>query len=175
MFHLPMLPGWDGLHPLLIHFPIALLFTAPLFVIIGAILAPARGRTFMISALILMFLGTASIFLSMETGAAARGIAASDPVVKAAIGEHEELAEATQVLFTVLTVVFAALLFVPNLVRVELGRQVNVALIAVFLIFYATGILFLVNTAHHGGLLVHELGVGAAVPHSVSASVKSGH
>lgn len=172
MFQIPILPGWYGLHPLIIHFPIALLFTAPLFVIIGVALAPARGRTFMISALILMFLGTASIFLSMETGEAARGIAASNPAIKAAIGEHEELAEATQVLFSVLTVVFAGLLFVPNLVRVELGRRVNVALMAVFLIFYTTGILFLVNTAHHGGILVHELGVGSSMSHSVSASVK---
>lgn len=175
MSQFPILPGWDGLHPLIIHFPIALLFTAPLFVIIGAALAPARGKTFMISALILMLLGTASIFLSMETGGAAKVVAASNPAIRAAISQHEELAEATQVLFSALTVVFAGLLFVPNLVRVELGRRVNVALMAVFLIFYATGILFLVNTAHHGGILVHELGVGSPISHSISASVKPGH
>ncbi len=175
MFHLPLLPSWNDMHPLIIHFPIALLLTVPLFVIVGAVPSPPKGRAFLMSALILMVLGTASVFLSMETGEAARGIARSDPAIKAAINEHLELAEATQVLFSVLTLAFAALLFVPNMLRAELGHRVSVALLAVFLIFYATGILFLVNTAHHGGLLVHEMGVTSPMSHSVSASVGSGH
>jgi uncharacterized membrane protein len=175
MFQLPLFPGWDGLHPLIIHFPIALLFTAPLFVIFGAVLSPPRGRAFLLSALILMVLGTASIILSVETGEAAGELVRSDPAIKAVIAEHRDLAEATQVLFSVLTLVFGALLFVPHWIRAELGRRVNFALLAVFLIFYTTGILFLVHTAHHGGLLVHEMGVRSPMTHSVSASVSSRH
>lgn len=175
MFQLPVLPTWNGLHPLIIHFPIALLLTAPLFVIVGGVLPPPKGKAFLMSALILMILGTVSVFVSMETGEVASGMARSDPVIKAVINEHQELAEATRVLFSVLTIAYAALLFLPHWVRVELGHRVNEALLAVFLIFYATGILFLINTAHHGGVLVHEMGVRSLMSPSVSASVGSGH
>lgn len=174
MFQLPILPSWNALHPLIIHFPIALLLVAPLFVIVGGVISPPKGKAFLISALILMALGTGSVFLSMETGEAARGMASTNPVIEAVIDEHQDLAEATLVLFSVLTIAFAALLFVPKCVRAEFGHRVNEALLAVFLIFYATGILFLVNTAHHGGLLVHEMGVRSPMTHSVSASVSSG-
>ena len=47
-----------------------------------------------------------------------------------------------------------------------------------FLVLYGTGALFLVNTAHQGGRLVHELGVRAPVaPSSQTAALEnaSGH
>ncbi len=44
MIDLPPLPTWDGIHPLVVHFPIALLLVAPLLVLLAAALAPARGR-----------------------------------------------------------------------------------------------------------------------------------
>ena len=43
---LPPVPNWSELHPLVIHFPIALLLVAPLFVIAGVILAPPKGGPF---------------------------------------------------------------------------------------------------------------------------------
>ena len=55
---LPPIPSWTELHPLVIHFPIALLLVAPLFIIIGMIVNPQKGRPFLIAALILMLLGT---------------------------------------------------------------------------------------------------------------------
>lgn len=173
MIHLPILPNWNGLHPLIIHFPIALLLVAPLFVLAGAFLSPKHDRSFLLPALILMVLGTVSLFFSVETGEAAREFARVDPVIEAAVTEHQELAEATEVLFSVLTVAFAALLFLPKLLHFDLGRRMNGALLAVFLIFYATGVHFLINTAHHGGLLVHVMGVRSPVPPGVSASASA--
>ena len=41
MLQFPAIPSWDALHPLIIHFPIALLLIAPIFIIVGAVLAPA--------------------------------------------------------------------------------------------------------------------------------------
>jgi hypothetical protein len=58
----------------------------------------------------------------------------------------------------VLTLGFAALLFIPRLVEHKLESRMNTALLAIYLMFYATGALFLVHTALQGGHLVHELG-----------------
>lgn len=173
MIQWPQFPGWSDLHPLIIHLPLDLLFAAPLFVILGAVVSPPRGRAFFQSALILMVLGTASIFLAMETGKAAGGLLPSDPALKAAMDEHRDLAEATQVLFAALTLAFAGFLFVPTRYWAGLGRRVNAALLAIFLIFYATGILFLVNTADHGRILGRNTAVRSAKSQSVSATMNS--
>jgi uncharacterized membrane protein len=36
MTQLPMIPSWDGLHPLMIHFPIVLFLWAPVFLLFAA-------------------------------------------------------------------------------------------------------------------------------------------
>ena len=55
---LPPIPTWQVLHPLVIHFPIALLFVAPVFLLL-AVLLPKNSRWLQLPALILMVLGTA--------------------------------------------------------------------------------------------------------------------
>ena len=59
MIALPPIPTWEGLHPLVVHFPIALLLVAPWLVLLGALLAPSRGRPWLFAALTLLALGTA--------------------------------------------------------------------------------------------------------------------
>ena len=163
MTYFPTLPNWNGLHPLIVHFPIALLLVAPLFIVMGAVLSPQKGRAFLNSALIMMVIGTLALFLATETGEAAGRIAGGAPQTEQVLEQHEELAETTQVLFAALTVAFAALLFVPGIARRQISRTFSTALLAAFLILYSTGVLFLSNTAHQGGRLVHELGVKAKV------------
>lgn len=170
MLNLPHVPSWDGLHPLIVHFPIALLFVAPLFVILGILIGPPKGRPYLVSALILMALGTGSILLAVETGEAASHIVSSTSTVRTVLRQHQDLAETTEILFVLLTLVLAALLYVPKLLRRELGSQVNVALLVVYLLLYTTGALFLVNTAHRGARLVHEFGVKAPVASSVATA-----
>ena len=166
MVQLSAMPSWNELHPLIVHFPIALLLVAPLFMIAGAVLGGSKGRDFLVSAFVLMALGTASLFVAVGTGEAASKLAGRTPEIKAVIEQHEQLAEATEVLFSVLTVAFAALLFAPRLLRRELSSRFQASLLGVFLLLYATGAIFLVNTAHQGGRLVHELGINAPVPSS---------
>ncbi len=163
MLNLPLVPTWNGLHPLIVHFPIALLFVAPLFVILGIVIGPLKGRAFLVSALILVALGTGSIFVAVETGEAASELVSSSPALGTVLRQHQDLAETTEILFTLLTMVLAALLYVPKLFRREVGPQVNVALLSVYLVFYTTGALFLLNTAHRGARLVHEFGVRAPI------------
>ncbi len=166
---LPPIPSWQAIHPLIVHFPIALLLIAPLFIVIGAVRKPERSFPFLLVALILMALGTVSAFLAVWSGEAAGAIAESAPRVKAVLERHAELAENTEVAFSALTFVFAAILFVPRLLKREPVRTMSMALPLIFLILYATGAISLANAAHEGGRLVHELGMRAPMPPSVAA------
>lgn len=158
----PPLPNWHGLHPLVVHFPIALLLTAPLFVALGA-LRGREGKPLLISALVLMSLGTIGTFVAVATGEAAGRVAERTPEINAVLERHEELAEATRITFSILTVVFAAIVVAPSVFRRIPPRLVSIALPFLFLLFYAGAALLLANTAHNGGRLVHDLGVKALV------------
>jgi uncharacterized membrane protein len=57
--------AWNELHPLVVHFPIALLLVAPLFVLMGALWPRRTGVYFLGSALILISVGTLAIFVSL--------------------------------------------------------------------------------------------------------------
>ena len=158
---LPPIPSWTELHPLVIHFPIALLLVAPLFVIGGIIASPQKGRPFLIAALVLMLLGTAGTFLAIGTGEAAGEVVQRTSAVSAVLERHENLAETTRVVFSVLTLIFAAILYLPRLLKREATGAVARILPLAFLLLYGAGTVILVNTAHNGGRLVHELGVHA--------------
>ena len=166
---LPPIPAWDGLHPLIIHFPIALLLVAPALVL-AALLWRAQSRTLLTTAFALMFVGTLASWMAVSTGHAAGELAEDGAVAaKAVIERHEELAETTRNLFTGLTLAFGMLVFAPLVMRRPLARMPSTALSLVFLAFYAGGALFLVNTAHQGGRLVHEFGVRAMMSSGQSA------
>ena len=166
MIQFPPLPNWDALHPLVIHFPIALLLVVPFLIVVGALRPPEKGQIILYVALALMIAGTLGTFLALATGEAAGKIAERTPQIDAVLERHEELAEATRISFSVLTVVFAAILLVPRILGKVSGRLISTALPLVFLLFYAAGMLLLTNTAHNGGRLVHEFGVKAAVKSS---------
>jgi uncharacterized membrane protein len=163
MLHFPPIPSWDGLHPLIIHFPIALLLIAPIFLVVGAALTPVKGRAYLIAAMVLLLVGTGSIFLAVETGEAAAKLAERSPGMQSVLENHESLAERTQAVFGVLSVIFVALIAVPWLVKRAETRLTTTILPVAFLVLYSAGVLLLVNTAHNGGRLVHEFGVRAMV------------
>ncbi len=159
MSGLPPLPSWDGLHPLIVHFPIALLLVAPLFVLLGIVLR--RSRLFLWAALLLMAIGTTATFFAVSTGEAAGKLADRTPQINTVLEQHENLAETTRAVFTALTAIFAAIVVAPTAFRRLQGQMFRVVLPLVFLLCYGAGVLVLANTAHNGGRLVHELGVQA--------------
>jgi uncharacterized membrane protein len=164
MFQFPPIPSWDGLHPLIVHFPIALLLVAPVFIVVGTVVSPSRGRSYLVAAMVLLLLGTAAVFVAVETGEAAARLAERSPSMAQVLETHESLAERTRVVFGVLSAVFVALLVVPRLLRRTDTRLTTTVLPLAFLVLYGAGALLLVNTAHNGGRLVHQFGVRALMP-----------
>lgn len=158
----PPIPSWDGLHPIIIHFPIALLIVAPIIILIG-LLMPKNGRTFLVSAFVLMLIGTIATYIAVSTGEAAGELAEQMNNVEAVLEQHEELAETTRTVFTALTAIFGVILFAPLLFKKELSRAILIPLNLAFLLFYGSGVVLLLNTAHQGGILVHQLGVHAVM------------
>lgn len=168
MFGLPPLPGWDGLHPLIVHFPVALLIVVPLFILLGLIRKPWR-RAMMTSALLLMVLGTAATWVAVPTGEAAGKLAERSPAMNLVLEQHESLAETTRTLFTILTAIFAVMLIGLKSLKREADLGPTLAVHVPFLALYLAGLLVLANTAHNGGRLVHEFGTlamstGAGAP-----------
>ena len=165
-------PAWPASHPLIVHFPIALLLTAPLFIVLGASRKPSRSFPFLASALLLMILGTVSLFLAAASGQAAGR--ALDEATSAAgtLERHEELARAALVTFCALTMIFGSIVLLPRLLRRMPGRALSTALPAVFLLFYLTGAISLVHVAHQGGRLVHEFGIRAPLHHGSGATAR---
>lgn len=133
---------------------------APIIILIG-IFMPKNGRTFLISAFVLMLLGTIATFVAVSTGSAAGELAERVNNVDRVLEDHEELAETTRAVFAALTVIFGVIVFAPILFRKELSRMIAIPLNLAFLLFYGSGVVLLMNTAHQGGRLVHEFGVRA--------------
>lgn len=163
------IPSWDALHPMIVHFPIALLLVAPILVILGLLL-PRQSKGLFISAVVLMALGTISTYLAVSTGEAAGEIAEKTAGLERVLETHEGLAETTRLIFTALTIIFAAIVFAPSLFKRSLTRNTSIALNVAFLLFYSAGGLVLVNVAHEGGRLVHEFGVRAKTPTPTTAT-----
>jgi uncharacterized membrane protein len=156
----PSIPGWDAVHPLIVHFPIALLLVAPVLIILGLFL-PKQSRGLLIGALVMIVLGTIGIYFAVATGEAAGELAERTPGIAGVLERHEELAETARTIFTALTVVFASILFAPSFFKKRLSRKTVTIVSLVFLVFYGGGAILLANVAHQGGLLVHHYGVRA--------------
>lgn len=155
---LPPLPSWDGLHPLVVHFPVALLLVAPVLVLLG-LLSRNAARGWFLAALMLMAMGTVAIWVAVPTGEAAARLAERSDLMAPVLLRHEQLAEQARMAFTALILLFLAGLLGSHWRRP--GRRVAALLMAGFLILYAGGALVLANTAHNGGQLVHQFGVHA--------------
>lgn len=164
MLQFPTIPTWDSMHPLIIHFPIVLLLISPLFVAISVTLRPPGGRPYMIAALITLLLGTISVYFATATGEAAAELADRGGAIDAVLTSHEALAEETKIVFSVLTFILFGMFLVPRMLHRQEARLFSTFLPLAFLALYSVGIVFLVNTAHAGGRLVHEFGVHAVLP-----------
>ena len=162
MPQLPMIPGWDGIHPLLIHFPLTLFFLAPLFVLFAGFTRTTTRRMFLISALTVMLLGIASTYAAFEAGQTAAATVTPTGEVRKVIERHQELASLARSSLTAATSLFGLTLLICTCFHLRMHELAGVLPLG-SVVFYALGIFWLINAAYYGERLVHEFGVGSVV------------
>jgi len=162
-FSFPQVPPFEGMHVLVVHFPIALWLTAPVFVLVATVL-PVRGRWCSFAALALMILATVGAFAAVSTGEAARdGIEEGKDEMFAVLRQHEQLADLLRIVFVIVTTLYALFTLLPSVVRTWIAPSYLVPVQMVFLLVLLASSLLVANTAHLGGRMVHEFGVRAVM------------
>ena len=142
MFWLPM----ESVHPLVVHFPIALLLTAFLLDGLGMIFRrPGLHRV----ALWNLCLGTVGAVAAVLTGLEASEIAKHTFEIHRVMERHEQLGIATAISAGILTIA-----------RLLLRDRLNAWLRGASQIILAGIVITLAYGAHLGGRLVYEFGVG---------------
>ena len=144
------------LHPMLVHFPIALLFASVLFDFVATWL---KRETLGEGALWLLVLGLLGGMAAAITGDWAEEVAEQAGITESLIDTHETLALATLGIFGVLL-----------LWRLLLRNQLTTKTAIPYFLVAAIGLGTLSATGHFGGDLVYEHGAGVATIHQPTSS-----
>lgn len=145
------------LHPMLVHFPIALLFTSVLFDATGAWF---KRENFRDGALWLLLLGLLGGVAAAIAGDWAEEAAEKAGIAESMIETHETLAFVTLGIFGVLL-----------LGRLVLRNQFTRKTIVPYFLIAAIGLGTLGATGHYGGDLVYEQGAGIAPAHKAGLNL----
>jgi len=138
------------IHPLLVHFPIALLVTGFFVDLAGrALKIDWLGK----AALLMLIAGALFTIVATRTGSAEEDRILQTPAIHETLEEHEDGGKMTMWVFLGLAAARSVLTW-----RKKFGPAAG----WVFLILWAAGLALLVETAHHGGQLVYLHGAGAS-------------
>lgn len=161
MFEIPSLPPYEGLHPIVVHFPIAILMMAWVPMLLGLV-DKKRRMTWLFGGLLMLLVGTGFAFFAVMTGSATEhAVDRSSQVIRKAIHEHEETAELARNLFIGVTVIYIFVLIAVSKIGQSKKKLVGLVGSVLIVVSYGFAGLALANAGHEGGLLVHQLGVRA--------------
>ena len=147
-----LVPDWaPNIHPVLVHFPIALLGAAAAVDALGCALW--RNKALRQSATLLYVLGTGAAAAAYLTGRAASQTIWLPGMAQAVLREHWDWAFRTVWFFAIVTLVRLWLLHSSR-------REPGPAIIAALALVGLVGIGLLVETGDRGGRLVYQHGVG---------------
>ena len=144
------------LHPMLVHFPIALLITSVFFDLLGMLV---EGKSFYQMGRWLLILGLLGGVVASLAGASAEDAVVSSGVPSDAVEFHEELAIITVVVFGVLLVY-----------RWWAGAAWSARSKTIYLLIAAIGLGLLGATGFYGGDLVYRYGAGVVTTVKGAAS-----
>ncbi|MGJ8635942.1 MAG: DUF2231 domain-containing protein [Phycisphaerales bacterium] len=161
MFSFPPLPPYEGLHPLVVHFPIALLLTVWIPALSGLFLRK-HTQHFWFATLLWLALGVTGAMAAVSTGEAASDIAlVTTDAAKTLLHEHEEAGELTRTLF-IITFLLALTTFLLRYVY-SVKKPIIITAMVITTLLYIAASLTLINAAHQGGTLVHHHGLHAPI------------
>ncbi len=145
-----LLPSWaPNLHPLVIHFPIALIIVAAFADLVDVLCG--RPKWLASAATTLFAFGAAGAIVACLSGQQALETVLMPGMAHPIVEAHRTWAFATTFYFCVLTVIRVGTAF-----RTPLARRYRVVLLLASLV----GVAGLQQTAERGGRLVYEQGVG---------------
>jgi uncharacterized membrane protein len=142
------MPDLDYIHPMIVHFPIALIIIGFLFEVVGV---AANKEFYSKAAFILLLLGAAGTVGAYITGNLAGGGLSEMGPLKQALEAHEDSAVTT--LWIVGGIAAARILMVATKRFTGTLRWLAVA-------FYIVGVLAMARTGHLGGNLVYKHAAG---------------
>ncbi len=178
MAALPSLPGWQALHPIVMHIAIPVLVLAPLFIVLAVVWRKAPSLPFLRTALALVAAGTIFLYVAGGNASALEGLSNTSLRLRVVLNEHVQLARLTRTTFTGLTVILAAIVFAPRRLRNRPVWPAPAALPVVYLLLYAAGIVILAHTARQGAQLSQALDAAVsppASPHIAQVRASNGH
>lgn len=147
-----LVPDWaPNIHPVLVHFPLALLSTAAVLDVVGWVCR--RHRPLRQAATLLYVLGTAAAVATYFTGRAASQIIWLPGMAHAVVKDHWDWAFRTVWFFGIATVVRIVLLR---------RRDPSPAIVAALALAGLVGVGLLRETGDRGAQLVYQHGVGVS-------------
>jgi len=145
-----LLPDWaPGIHPLIIHFPVALLSLAVGLTVLAIFYNPQWITKSTLGLYVLGTLGALASYISGKDAADSIGLNLKAEV---AIGTHSDWALYTLIYFGVITAIYYGVVFIFK--KESLIFRVTLAVLAI------AGFFILSQTAEYGGRLVFEYGLG---------------
>lgn len=160
-------PEIASFHPQLVHFVVALLIVGVAARVMSLIPLPGRITFVGAMAATLIFLGTIASVLAVRSGLEAHEAVEGIPAIRPVVSEHEEDGERTRNIFLVVSLVEVGILaFATRKPVVARGLRVLSAVVGV------VGVVFLFETAEHGGKIVYEYAGGPGLRTGDSSDVR---
>ena len=138
------------IHPMVVHFPIALLITSVVFDVLAM---RWRHKSFQDAGFYTLIAGLLGAAVAVLTGAMAEEVAEDKGIPESVLEIHEALGYAT-LLF------FIGLLALRLLMRWKLIKEIP----ALYLAMGVAGIMILSAAGYFGGSLVYDFGAGVSMP-----------